>query len=410
MTAEILSIGNELTLGVTVDTNSAWISQQLAAIGIPVTRHVGVGDGREAIAVAMKEAAGRADLLIVSGGLGPTADDLTRAAMADAMGSELIKDEAALRTIQRFFDRIGREMGERNMSQAYVPAGAEMIDNTCGTAPGLQGKIGRCRIFVVPGVPREMREMMTLSVLPQLTGDGGVIRQRVLYCYGTGESNIGEKIIDLMAEGSNPAIGTTARNGVIGVRITATGGEDEIAAILDDAEREIRNRLGELVFGVDNDDIAVAVAALLVKHHKTIAVAESCTAGLIASMLGSVPGISAHLLEGVVTYSNAAKTRLLGVPAEMIEAHGAVSEQVARAMAEGCRRRSGADIAVSVTGIAGPTGGTAEKPVGLTYIALADAEGSEVHRYIFPGTRNIVRDRAAKTALNRLRKFVVRSS
>jgi nicotinamide-nucleotide amidase len=299
-------------------------------------------------------------------------------------------------------------MPDTNLIQAHFPIGSTPIDNTCGTAPGIRATIGDCLIFAMPGVPREMKVMFERDILPHLMSESGsgVILTTTLWCYGTGESTIGEKIRDLMQRGHNPSVGTTAQQMIIGVRINAHGQtHEEATRLLDHTTQDVRSRLGELVFGSDDDTLWFAVARLLVEKKKTVATAESCTGGLIAKSLTDIPGSTAYFLDGVVTYSNEAKTRLLNVPAELIEQHGAVSAEVAEAMAINCRESSSSDYAISVTGIAGPTGGTPDKPVGLVYIGLADADGCEVTKHLIGDflTREEIRDRTRKAALNRLR-------
>ena len=408
MEAIILSVGNELTAGQTLDTNAAWLSQQLSELGIGVLRHVTLADELEPIRRELERACEQADVVLISGGLGPTVDDLTRQALAEAMGVPLELREEFVERIRAFFTARSRSMPETNVVQAQFPAGSEPIANTCGTAPGIRARCKRAAIFAMPGVPREMREMYRRDVRPRLipqTG-GAAILAATLNCFGAGESDIAEKIVDLMERGKNPAVGTTARQGVIGVRILARGSRhDEARALLDEMVNEVRRRLGPLVFGRDDETLASAVAQLLTSAGKTIATAESCTGGLIAKRLTDIPGSSVYFRDGVVTYANEAKTRLLGVPAELIERHGAVSAPVAEAMALGCRQRSRTDFAISVTGIAGPQGGTPDKPVGLVYIGLARESDCQVtpHRFGEFLGRGEIRDRTCNTALNRLR-------
>jgi nicotinamide-nucleotide amidase len=414
MNAIILSIGNELTLGETVDTNSAWLARRLAEIGISTTAHVTVADEREAIRRALGEACGRAEVVLVSGGLGPTADDLTRFALADLLGTELVRDEASVGQIAAFFRIRGRPMPEANVVQAMIPAGAVAIENTCGTAPGIRTRHGHTDIFIMPGVPREMQVMYERDVLPALRpkSGGAVIGRRILWCYGAGESDIGMQIADLMQRGRNPTVGTTAQQTIIGVRIHAHGhSPEQTDGLLDADAAEVRRRLGDLVFGQDDDTLADVVGRLLIDRKRTVATAESCTGGLIAKHLTDVPGSSTYFRQGYVTYANEAKVELLGVPQDLIAAHGAVSPEVAGAMATGCRQRAGTDYALSVTGIAGPTGGTPDKPVGLVYIGLADETGCDVteHRLGDCLTREEVRDRTMKVALNRLRLLLMKT-
>ncbi len=413
MNAEIIAVGTELTLGLTIETNSAWLSRKLAEIGIEVAGHRTVPDELGLIRESLDRAAGRADVVLISGGLGPTEDDLTRQALAEAMGVSLVLHEQFVQQIRDFFRRRGRQMPERNKIQAMFPTGSVPISNTCGTAPGIRAELRGAMIFAMPGVPGEMKAMFERDVLSALVAANadradaaGVILTLRLQCYGTGESNIAEQITDLMQRGRNPMVGTAAQETIIGVRLCARGRtRQEARAILDEAAAEVRRRLGTLVFGEEDETLAHAVAKLLSDTGKTVATAESCTGGLIAKSLTDIPGSSRYFIDGVVTYSNEAKVRLLGVPAEMIARRGAVSDAVAETMAVNCRSHSGSDFAIGVTGIAGPEGGTADKPVGLVYVALADRDGCHTEAFWFGEhlTREAVRDRACKAALNALR-------
>ena len=401
MQAVIISIGDELLGGASVDTNSAYLSTRLADRGIVAVRHVTVGDDAGRITEGVTRAAEEAELVIITGGLGPTRDDLTRQALADAMGVELIEDARSAERIRAFFARIGREMKPSNLTQAMIPAGTESLDNDCGTAPGIAGRLGRADVFALPGPPNEMTEMFERQVAPRLPAAGAVTR-RILHAFGTGESDIGEQIADLMERDANPKVGTTAKGGIISIRIVATG-QTPADAAADKTDDEIRRRLGDIIFGAGDQTLPSVLGDALKTGGMTLATAESCTGGMIGRMMTETPGSSGYFLGGVIAYANSAKTAMLNVPAEVIETHGAVSEQVAEAMACGAREKFGADFALSVTGIAGPTGGSAEKPVGLVYIALTGPAGTMVHRHIFSGARDIIRRRAALTAINHLR-------
>lgn len=408
MDAIIVSIGNELTLGQTVDTNTPWLAQRLAEIGVHALEHVTVADELEPIRDAIDRACDIADVVLISGGLGPTEDDLTRHALAAAMGVELELHENFIEKIRCFFTDRGLDMPDANLIQARFPAGSQPIENTCGTAPGIRARHKRATVFVMPGVPREMKVMYERDLLDWLQSQtaGAVLLARTIQTYGAGESDVGQRILDLMQRGQNPAVGTTARQAIIGVRVHARGDTQADAhALLEQTADDVRGRLGTLVFGEDDDTLWSAVARLLIERNRTVATAESCTGGLIAKSLTDVPGSSAYFIDGLVTYSDEAKTRLLDVPAELIAQHGAVSHQVAETMAANCRRISNADFAISVTGIAGPTGGTPDKPVGLVYIGLADAAGTKVteHRFGDFLTREEIRDRTRKAAINHLR-------
>jgi nicotinamide-nucleotide amidase len=409
MDAIIMSVGDELLLGQTVDTNTAWLSRQMAARGAKVKLHLTAADELEPLTREIDQACQHADVVLISGGLGPTEDDLTRQALARAMGVELRLDSNSVEQIRRFFRSRGREMPEANAIQAMIPVGGAAIENTCGTAPGLRATHRDTEVFVMPGVPREMRVMFERDVAPWVRerAGGATTLSRVLQCIGAGESDIGAQIRDLMQRGANPTVGTTAKQGIIGIRVNAHGASpDQAQQLLEQTTTEIRQRVGDLIFGQDEQTLAEAVAALLVQHEKTISTAESCTGGLIAKCLTDVAGSSAYMIQGVVSYSNEAKMRLLQVPSDLIEQHGAVSPQVAESMAVNCARLSGTDLAISVTGIAGPTGGTPAKPVGLVYIGLASDRGCEVveRRLGESLTREEIRDRTCKHALNMVRR------
>ncbi len=405
MKAVVIAVGTELISGQTVDSNSSYLSRKLAEHGIETDAHLTVGDNLRDIADAISQAAGRADVVVVTGGLGPTVDDLTRQALANAMGVELVTDTRSLDRIEKFFSRRGWKMSEVNRVQAMVPAGAKAIDNDTGTAPGIAAGIGRCRIFLLPGVPEEMKAMFASGVCPLLPAAEGVVLRHEVHMFGKGESDIGAAVADLMRLEGAVTVGITVHAGMVSLRIASRAADEaaarrQIRKIAD----EIRNRLGNLVIGEGDCTISSAVGELLKKRGQTLATAESCTGGFIGKLITDTPGSSSYYLGGAVAYSNRIKSDLLFVEPAMIESHGAVSEEVAAAMATGCRLRFGSDWAVSVTGIAGPDGGTAEKPVGLVYTAVASPDGSvEVHKNIFPGARDIVRLRTAQFALNFVR-------
>jgi nicotinamide-nucleotide amidase len=408
----------------------------LAAVGIDIAGHITVPDSREAIAAAIRHSAEMVDLLVVSGGLGPTEDDLTREGLADAMGVELVKDEAALATIRGFFDQLKRPMPPRNEVQAYLPRGARSIPNSCGTAPGIAAVIERpgqsraggkdgavgCRVVVMPGVPKEMFAMWRLSVLPELQklAGGAVILSRTLHTFGLGESTVAQRLGTLMDRTRNPSVGTTVSQGIVSLRLNVRAPDAATAkAELDATHRACVDAMGLLIFGQDDETLTHVVARML-RGEKCgdgrtvrLATAESCTGGLLAKMLTDEPGSSAFLAYGFIAYANEAKTQLLGVETELIERHGAVSEAVASAMARGALERTSADLALSITGIAGPDGGTPTKPVGTVCIALAWRSPSaeavvSARTFQFPGDREMIRDRSAKMALSLLRYHLLK--
>jgi nicotinamide-nucleotide amidase len=403
--AVILSIGRELVSGLTLDRHAQAISSALTALGVQVLRHLTLDDDVDAIAEAFRAAGADADLVVATGGLGPTLDDCTRDALARAMGVPLEESAPAREHLYAWAKARGRVLSQSNLVQTLLPRGAATLPNPVGTALGIEARLGGARVFVMPGVPTEMHQMLADEVLPRLASAQGarVTRVRTVRTFGLPESQLGERLADLMAPRRHPQVGTAVHGGMIDVHIYATGAPQEVDRLLEIDARAVRERLGPSVFAEGDEHMEDAVAGLLAGRRATVAVAESCTGGLIAAKLVNVPGISRWLLEGVVAYSNASKIRTLGVPEDLIGRHGAVSEEVARAMAEGIRRRSGADFALGVTGVAGPGGGTAEKPVGTVWTALADAAATPAAREVFTGDRALVRERAANYALNMLR-------
>jgi nicotinamide-nucleotide amidase len=412
MKTEILSIGSELTSGQNLDTNSQWLSRRLAEIGVPVGWHTTIADDMEANVQAFRIAAERAVLVLVTGGLGPTQDDLTREAMARAAGVGLTFDPASSAQIQEMFARRNRTMPERNRVQAMFPEGAEPIANSCGTAPGFWMKIGNALFATMPGVPSEMYAMFEQSIRPRLLKmgfGGGVLVQRKINCFGAGESAVEEQLLDLTRRGHEPEVGITVSDATISLRILARAASAPAAReIIEPVERTILERLGEMVLGFEDEDLQDAVARLLAERHMTLATAESVTGGLVAERMVQVPGISVWYRGGIIAYDNRIKTELLGVPEALIAEHGAVSGPVAEAMAVGARHRLQADLAVSTTGIAGPGGASADKPVGLVFVGLAWNGGSEVASHSWSGTRAEVRSRTAKMALNKVRLHLLR--
>ncbi len=407
MKCEILSIGSELTSGQNLDTNSQWLSRRLAEVGVPVGWHTTIADDLDANVEAIAIACRRARLVLLTGGLGPTQDDLTREALAKVAGVDLVFHEESLRRIQELFTRRGRTMPERNRVQAMFPAGAEVIPNDHGTAPGVWMTIGGATVAAMPGVPSEMYAMFKDRVLPralQLGLGGGVLVQRKINTFGTGESHVEQKLFDLTRRGHVPEVGITASDAIISLRIlahapTITEAEAQIVPV----EQTIRERLGSLVFGVEEEDLQHAVLTLLAKHRKTLSVAESLTAGLVGDRLATVPGASDWFKGGVIAYDNRVKRDLLGVPQALLDEKGPVCAEVAEAMAAGCRRRLQTDVAVSTTGVAGPGALAPDKPAGLVYVGLAWDGGVASVSFSWLGTRQEVRSRTARLALNRVR-------
>jgi nicotinamide-nucleotide amidase len=414
MHAIILAIGDELVLGQTVDTNSPYLSAQLVRRGISTLYHQVVADDLAAISTALRQAMATAPLVIVTGGLGPTDDDLTRQALADALGVPLVEDAAALEHLMTYYRGRGVPMPPRNKVQALCPRGCGLIPNSCGTAPGMKAIAGKTTLYVTPGVPSEMFAMFERSIAPELdaqtVGQRAVILTEKINTFGLAESVLADRLGNLMDRARNPKVGTTVAGGIVAVRVRSEfPDKDQAQAEMDTTIAEVERRLQPLVYGRGDQTLQDAAVAMLRSCGVTLATAESCTGGLLGKMVTDVPGSSAVYLGGLVTYANALKISELGVPAEMIEQHGAVSAEVARAMALGVVRQTGADLALSVTGIAGPDGGTADKPVGLVYLGLADRrrgdDWAQVMRLdlAWSRSREAIRDRAAKSALQALR-------
>jgi nicotinamide-nucleotide amidase len=403
MKAEIISIGSEITSGQSLDTNSQWLSLRLAEMGIAVAFHTTVADDLEDNVAVFRTAVGRAGLVFATGGLGPTLDDLTRDVLAAIAGVGLEFHEDSWRHIQDLFAKRNRSVPERNRVQAMFPVGTEVISNRAGTAPGIFMRIGSTIIIAMPGVPSEMRRMFEEQVRPRLLTlgiTGRVMVQRKINTFGTGESHVEEKVADLTRRGHEPEIGITASDATISLRIFARAPSVEAArALYEPVEGTIRERLGSLVYGVDDEELQDAVMQLLAAKNKSIATAESVTAGLVANRLAHVPGASKWFRGGIICYDNRVKTGLLGVPESMIREHTAVSAVVAERLAVSVREKLAADIGVSTVGYAGPDG----DPVGLTFAAVAWGGGAKVTRFVWFGSRIEIQSRAAKMALNLVR-------
>ena len=464
ITAEIITIGTEIVLGQIVDTNSPHIAQNLSEKGIQVLFQTSVGDDKELLKSALKIARDRVNLIITTGGLGPTANDITREAVSEFLGIPLIPDKEAYARILKYLgnqhinkqDEYRKQVtahphrnlppplfspsmrgtgggikgdnesspplpvlseaegvggGESLRKQAMIPEGALAIHNDNGTATGFALNCGNTEIVCLPGVPREMQSMLNkyLEIYTKKHYlEGRCTLSRDLHTFGVSEPEVESQIKEYADKEDSIKVMTLVHDGIVTINILATRKTRESAIRLSDRiEQDIRRELGNAVFGVGDETLECAVAVLLKKYHKTIAVAESCTGGLVSDKLTNIPGISEFFLEGVVAYSNKAKVETLGVSEDLIGKYGAVSPQVARAMAEGIKRRSSSDIAVGITGIAGPTGATKEKPVGLVYIAVASGNDVEVKECRFKGSRIDIKNFSANTALNIVRLLLL---
>jgi nicotinamide-nucleotide amidase len=408
MTCAVLSIGTELTRGELVNSNAAWLGAELTALGFEVTEHAVVDDNRERIMEVLGVLARRVRVIVSTGGLGPTTDDLTTEAVASAAGVRLVRDENSLDHIRRRFEKLGRTMNASNAKQADFPEGSAILPNPIGTAPGFGMRIGDCALYFMPGVPREMKRMFEEQVVPRIRGLApNNLFQLRLRTFGLPESAVGEKLTGIEQTYSGTTIGYRAHFPEIEVKVLARAASLGLARDLcERATAEVRARLGACVYGTDDDTFAGVVGRALRARGWTLAIAESCTGGLVGHMLTREPGASDFLLLDAVTYANSAKSNILGVEEETIRWHGAVSPEVAGAMARGARRVSNADIALSLTGVAGPSGGTEGKPVGTVYIALARPDGAiDVKHRVFAGERSQIQTLASYAGLHMVREL-----
>ncbi len=414
MNAEIIAIGTELLLGHTVNDDATHVSRALAGLGIGCYRHVTVGDNPARLAEAIRSSLDRADLVVTCGGLGPTVDDITLETIAGVTGHHLISHPAILRKIQARFRRLGIKMPASNRRQALLPQGAFDLPNAIGTAPGFLLSLPNKKFLAaLPGPPSELIPMLEKHLVPRLkrlTGPGA-IRSRTLKTTGLTESEVDAKVRDLLALGGAATVGIYAHPGQVDLRITARASSAAAAGrLISRLEKKIRRRLGTLIYGADTETLEQSIYASLKKRRLTLAVAESCTGGLIQHRLTEIAGVSEVFRGGVVAYSNSVKRSLLWVDPKLLKEHGAVSPQTARAMAKGVRGLTGADVGLAVTGIAGPSGGTRKKPVGLVYIALSADRKTRAIRFFFSGTRSQIKLKASQAALDLLRLHLCGSS
>ena len=406
MNAEILCVGTELLLGDIVNTNAAWLSRELAACGVGCYYQSVVGDNALRLGESLRLALSRADIVITTGGLGPTCDDLTKETVAAHFNLGMELHQPSLDRMTAFFRRIGRIPSKNNEKQALMPKGAIIFENGRGTAPGLAVEGGGKTVIMLPGPPSEMTAMFTKHVRPFLQSRSGrVLRSRTVHLFGIGESAVEDALSSSMLERQNPTVAPYAKAGEVQLRVTAAAENEQAAnALAAPVVEEILAIFPQHVYGVDVNDLQTALARALKDRGKTIAVAESCTGGMIASRLTEIPGVSKVFLCGVCSYSNQSKTAVLGVDKDLLAVHGAVSEEVALAMARGVRRISGAEIGLSTTGVAGPDGGSAEKPVGLVFVGFSAPWGERALRLSlsrgYEDERQAIRNSASLHAMN----------
>ena len=408
-TVELLAVGTELLLGSIANTDAQELSRELSALGLNVYYHSVVGDNPGRVKKAVELAKSRADILITTGGLGPTCDDLTKQVVAEAYGKKLEFNEDCARSIRDFFANSQMVMTENNLRQAWLPEGCTVLNNRWGTAPGCAFQCGDNFVIMLPGPPRECIPMFREEAAPWLMGlSEGVIRSRTLRVFGMGESRVESILGKRMDELTNPTLAPYAKEGEVELRITAKAADPETAeALIAPVEAEVRETLGDLIYGADVSSLEEVILGLLKEQGVTLGTAESCTGGLIAKRITDLPGASSVLMGGIVSYTNEVKTRVLGVAPELLEEKGAVSAEVAVAMAKGARRVLGCDLAVSATGVAGPDRDDRGNPVGLVYVALADEENVWVRKLELGGAiarRDRIRTLAANHALDMVRR------
>lgn len=413
MVCELISVGTELLLGNIVNTNTQFLAEKCALLGLSMYHQVTVGDNRERLTQVIRTALDRSDIVILTGGLGPTEDDLTKEVCAEVMGFSLAQDPHTRQMIESYFkNNIYKEIPDNNWKQAIVPQGAIVLDNHNGTAPGLILEKDNKTAILLPGPPNELIPLFNEQVYPYLEKlRPEVIRSQMVKVCGIGESQVEDKLLDLIDSQTNPTIATYAKTGEVHLRITASAATTEEAdSMIKPVVKEIKKRLGDAVYSTkENESLEMAVVRLLKKNGLTVTTAESCTGGMLAARLVNVPGVSDVYREGYITYSNKAKRRLLDVNKSTLKKYGAVSEQTAREMAIGGVFANGADVCVATTGIAGPDGGTEEKPVGLVYISCYLKDKVTVERFQFKGNREKIREQTVVKAMDLLRRSILKN-
>lgn len=410
MTVELISVGTEILLGNIVNTNAAYLSEKCASLGLSCYYQSVVGDNEQRLYDCIKTAVKRSDFVILSGGLGPTQDDLTKETAAKVFGKTLVMHEHSKQRIQEYFAKLGRKITDNNWKQALVPEGAIVIDNENGTAPGIIIEDLNTHVILLPGPPNEMIPMFENSVVPYIRQFmPGVIYSRTVKLCGIGESKAETMVRDLMEQQTNPTLAPYAKTGEVHFRVTARADEEEEAKrLIKPMVKELKRRFGDAVYSTKEDvTLEKAVVELLIKNHLTVSCAESCTGGLLSARLINVSGVSEVYKSGFITYANKAKHKLLGVKKGLLRKYGAVSKQVAAEMAKGAAMAAKADVAVGITGIAGPDGGTEEKPVGLVYIGCYVNGEVVVEEHHFTGNRSKIRESSVAAALRLLRSCVL---
>ena len=407
MKSEIISVGSELLLGNTVNTNASFLSRKLAELGIDVFYHTVVGDNVYRLKTITKIALDRSDLIIYTGGLGPTEDDLTKEVVSETLGVDLELDNVHLAKIKKYFEKRNMKMTDNNIKQAYIIKDSKVLNNDIGTAPGVFFNWKDKKIILLPGPPTEMKTMFNNYTAPLLKQDS-IIKSKTIRTMGIGESSLEELIKDLVIEQSNPTIATYAKQGQVEIQVTGKGkNEKEIDLIIDPLVKEIDKRLGEYIYSYNNESIEEVFFKQLKKNHMTVAFCESCTGGLVSSRFTAIPGASQVFERGIVTYSNNSKIEELNVKESTLKTYGAVSEETAKEMSIGLLNKTNVDMALSITGIAGPTGGTKDKSVGLVYIGLASKDKSYVIKNIFTGSRQDIQNKAANKVFVEGRKYLL---
>lgn len=410
MTVEIVCVGTELLLGNIVNTNAAYLAEQCAGIGLSCYYQSVVGDNKERLLETIRTAIGRSDIVLLSGGLGPTQDDLTKETAALAMGKELMLDEHSRQRIEEYFAKKGVKITDNNWKQAYVPKDSIVLDNHNGTAPGMIMESDAARVILLPGPPNELKPMFEESVRPYLEAlEPGVICSKIVKICGVPESTVETEIKDLIEAQGNPTIAPYAKTGEVHIRVTAKANDEkEAKSLIKPVVRELKARFGMDVYSTEEGvDLQKAVVELLLANKLTVSTVESCTGGMLAARLIDIPGVSESFKYGYITYSNKAKRRILGVKKATLEKYGAVSAQTAKEMAKGAALLSKSDVTVAITGIAGPDGGTEEKPVGLVYVACQICGRNIVKELRLSGNRNKIRETTVAQALILMRKSIL---